>query len=78
MITDYFETFFSKLGIDVQEQFYLLFQKSSPRDKIFLFIKLKYGDEVTFKELSEKLHFSTIRSVYTGYLDKIRSGIIGS
>lgn len=76
MILNYNETFYSKLHSDIQEQFYLLFKKAPPRDKILLFTKFKYGDEITFKEISEKMHTSMIRTIYTEYVDCVKSGVI--
>jgi len=75
MIINYFDTFYSKLHTDIQEQLYLLFMKANPRDKLLLFTKLKYGDEITFKELSDKLHFSGARNIYINYLEMVKSGI---
>lgn len=76
MIKNYLETFYSKLHSDIQENLYLLFKKTKPRDKILIFVKLKYGDEITFKEISEKMHFSTVRSIYVSYINMLKSGIL--
>ena len=73
---NYDETFFSKLDSDLQEKLYLAFLYASPRDKLLIFTKLKYGDDITFKEISDKMHFSTARSIYTNYIHSIRSGLL--
>lgn len=71
----YDETFFSRLDCDIQEKLYIAFMRASTKDKILIFTKLKYGDEITFKELSDKMHFST-RSVYIDYIKDVKSGIL--
>lgn len=76
MIFSYSETFFSKLQPDIQEQLYLCFKSAPPRDKILLFTKFKYGDEITFKEISEKMHTSMVRTIYTEYIETVKSGLI--
>ena len=50
MIQEYNDTFFSRLDPDIQEALYLSFNKNHIRDKLMLFTKLKYGDEITFKD----------------------------
>jgi hypothetical protein len=72
----YENTFFSKLNENLQEKIYLKFMKMPIKDKFIIFTKLKYGDDITFKELSDKMHFSTIRSTYINYLEDIKSGIM--
>lgn len=73
---NYDDTFYSKLNSDIQEKIFMAFMSAHTRDKILLFTKLKYGEEITFKELSEKMHFSTVRSVYTNYIHDIKSGLL--
>jgi len=78
MIRDYSESFFARLNSDIQEALFLAFRSAPPRDKILLFTKIKYGDDITFKDLSEKMHFSTARSVYSTYLNTVKSGLIAA
>ena len=76
MNNNYDETFFSKLNFDLQEKLYLAYMKSSLKDRLLIFSKLKYGDEITFKELSEKMHFSAVRNIYTDFINTVKSGIM--
>lgn len=76
MSMDYNETFFSKLQSDVQENLYVGFTNTKLfSDKLLFFTKFKYGDTITFKDLSEKSGITNVRMRYINFINSLSGNI---
>lgn len=62
-----------ELPDNVQKAIYKVFSSISVRDKIIFLSKLEYGNEMTYREISEMtgITFQRTQQLYDGYLNAI-------
>lgn len=61
------------LPLNVQKAIYSVFSNSATKDKLVFLSRLKYGNDLSYKELSEMMgvSFQRIQQMYDGMIGKI-------